>query len=295
MGTVLFDNLFDVNGTVQWQVATERSIQKNKMKEQILTTEYGDVHYWISDDFAAGRLTMFFLHGLTASHELFSKQIGYFEGRYNLLIWDAPAHGASRPFKDFTYEKAAVAAKQILDDNGISQAVFIGQSMGGFITQSVIKRFPDIVSGFVSIDSTPFGEKYYSSSDKWWLRQVEWMSKLYPDKALRKAVAAQCTTTKSAYENMLHMLSFYGKNELCHLMGIGYAGFLEDNCDIKINCPVLLIVGEKDKTGKVKQYNEQWSSELDVPITWIKDAAHNSNDDRPEEVNRAIEEFVSRM
>ena len=263
------------------------------MKKKILPTEYGDVIYWISDDFEEDKITLFFLHGLTASHKLFSKQIEYFDGRYNLLTWDAPAHGESRPYTDFSYEKAAIAAQQILNENGIKKAVFIGQSLGGFITQSVIKRYPEVVSGFVSIDSTPFGEKYYSSSDKWWLRQIEWMSKIYTDKYLRKAIAKQCTTNNDSYMNMIDMLSSYDKKELCHLMGIGFAGFLVDNSDIEIKCPVMLIVGEKDITGKVKKYNREWSETIGVPVTWIENAAHNSNDDNPEAVNNAIDEFLN--
>ena len=263
------------------------------MKEKTLSTDHGIIHYWTSDDLIKDRLTLFFLHGLTAGHDLFTKQLEHFSGRYNLLAWDAPAHGASRPYTDFTYEKAAVAAKRILDDNGITKAVFIGQSMGGFITQSVIKRFPDAVCGFVSIDSTPFGEKYYSASDRWWLRQIEWMSKLYPDGFLRRAIAKQCTSTERSRQNMMNMLAPYTKDELCHLMGIGFAGFLEDNCDIEIKCPVLLIVGQNDITGKVKRYNEKWSATIGVPVTWIENAAHNSNDDNPEAVDHAIDAFLA--
>ena len=37
------------------------------------------------------------------------------------------------------------------------------------------------------------------------------------------------------------MVSVYDKNELCHLMAIGYAGFMEDNCNIIINCPYFSI------------------------------------------------------
>ena len=54
-----------------------------------------------------------------------------------------------------------------------------------------------------------------------------------------------------------------------------------------------MIVGREDKTGKVQSYNRQWSEELGVPITWIEDAAHNSNDDKPETVNKAIEKFLN--
>ena len=262
------------------------------MKEKILKTQYGDVHYWLSDQITKDRNTIFFLHGLTASHDLFVSQTEYFSKDHNLIAWDAPAHGASRPYKDFTYEKAATDAVDILKENGISEAVFVGQSMGGFITQSVIKRFPGYVKGFVSIDSCPFGEKYYSGSDRWWLNQIEWMSALYPDKSLKKAIAKQCTKTERSYQNMHRMLSVYGKKELCHLMGIGYAGFLKDNCDIDITCPVMLIVGEYDKTGKVISYNKEWAKDLNTEIKWISDAAHNSNDDRPEQVNKYIEEFL---
>ena len=265
------------------------------MKKKILPTEYGNVIYWISDDFEEDKITLFFLHGLTASHKLFSKQIEYFDGRYNLLTWDAPAHGESRPYTDFSYEKAAIAAKQILDENGIKKAVFIGQSLGGFITQSVIKRYPEVVSGFVSIDSTPFGEKYYSSSDKWWLRQIEWMSKIYTDKYLRKAIAKQCTTNNDSYMNMIDMLSSYDKKELCHLMGLGYAGFLDDNCELKIQCPVLLILGEKDRTGKVAQYNRAWAQQSGYPLKIIKGAAHNVNVDMPEKVNACIRDFLAEV
>ena len=265
------------------------------MIEKILETESGNVHYWISDQIDYGKKTIFFLHGLTASHELFVKQIEYFDGKFNVIAWDAPAHGASRPYKDFTYEKAAFAARDILRANKINGAVFVGQSMGGFITQSVIKRFPELVKGFVSIDSTPFGEKYYSKSDKWWLKQIEWMSSCYPDKSLRKAVAKQITRTERSYQNMLQMHSYYDKKELCHLLGIGFAGFLEDNSDIKINCPIMLIVGEEESTGKVKQYNAQWAEDLGVPITWIKGVAHNSNDDQPELVNEQIEKFMEQI
>ncbi len=265
------------------------------MIEKILITGFGNVHYWISDRIDRNRMSLFFLHGLTASHALFEKQIPFFEVNYNVIVWDAPAHGLSRPYADFTYEKAANDAVKILDDNGIDTAVFIGQSMGGFITQSVIKRFPERVIGFAAIDSTPYGEKYYSRSDKWWLRQIEWMCSLFPDKSLRKAVAKQCTRTERSYQNMLNMHSFYDKKELCHLLGIGFAGFLDDNSDININCPVLLIVGEHDNTGKVITYNKEWSKDLGVPITWIKDAAHNSNDDRPEQVNELIDLFIAKV
>ena len=164
--------------------------------------------------------------------------------------------------------------------------------MGGFVIQTFLKQYPDSAIGFIGIDTTPFGLSYYSASDKWWLRQVEWMAHCYPHKLLVKGIAKSCTYTKYAYENMIHALKPYTKKELCHLMGIGFAGFLDENCDLNIKCPVLLLLGEYDKTGKVKQYCHNWHKKTGYPLHIIKNAAHNSNLDNYEQVNLEIETFI---
>jgi pimeloyl-ACP methyl ester carboxylesterase len=61
---------------------------------------------------------------------------------------------------------------------------------------------------------------------------------------------------------------------------------------LEINCPVLLILGEKDKTGKVKRYNREWAKQTGYPLVIIRDAAHNANVDKPQEVNNCIRKFL---
>ena len=150
------------------------------MIEKFIETSDGKVYYWVSENMIKDRKNLFFLHGMTGDHTMFAQQYEYFKDKYNIILWDAPAHGKSRPFKNFDYEICAISVKKIFDAENIAAAVFIGQSMGGFITQAVIKRYPEIVSAFVSIDSTPYGKEYYSRSDIFWLKQVEWMAHLYP-------------------------------------------------------------------------------------------------------------------
>lgn len=257
-----------------------------------LETENGPVAYWVSDS-PAQRPALVFLHGLTANHTLFEKQASHFQGRFRVLCWDAPAHGQSRPYARFTYARAAEHLKAILDKERIERAVLIGQSMGGFVSQAFLKRYGALAAGFIGIDTTPFGLGYYSRSDQWWLRQIEWMSRCYPHGALVKGIARGCVCTRPAYENMLSTLEQYEKRELCHLMGIGYADFLKENGDMDIPCPVLLLLGERDRLGKVRQYCEAWQRRTGYPLHIIENAAHNANVDNPERVNAEIEAFVS--
>ena len=69
------------------------------MQEKIYPTPCGGIHYWVSQEHGPDGATLVFLPGLTADHRLFDKQVAFFEGKYNLLVWDAPGHGASWPFR----------------------------------------------------------------------------------------------------------------------------------------------------------------------------------------------------
>lgn len=265
------------------------------MRENYIDTKQGKVYYWLSDFWNEERKTIIFLHGLTANHTMFEKQYDFFGEGYNIMGWDAPAHGKSRPYKEFSYPNAVDVLKQIFVKHGIRSVIMVGQSMGGYIAQSFIAKYPSMVSAFVAIDTTPYGDMYYSKSDRWWLRQIEWMSYLYPFNAMKKAIAKQVSVTKDGYENMLSMLSPYTKKELCHLMGIGYAGFLDDNTNLQIECPIIILLGDKDKTGKVQGYNKLWAKNTDFPLIFIKNAAHNSNVDNPEAVNHEIHKFIQSL
>lgn len=263
---------------------------KNSMlEEKSVCSEYGRTYYWISR--CDSEITLVFLPGLTANHTLYEKQIDRFVNKYNIVVWDCPAHGKSRPYSEFTYTNVTAELKAILDTEKIEKAIFVGQSLGGMIAQFFINRYPTMARGFVSIDSVPFGN-YYSKSDLFWLEQIEWMSMLFPNKMLRKSMAKMCGKTAYAQNKMMEMLSNYSKNELCHLMYIGEAAFIPENMEMELPCKVLLILGEKDKVGKVAQYNKKWAKKTNYPIVIVKDAAHNSNEDQPEMVNDLIEDFI---
>lgn len=262
------------------------------MEEKILNTPRGKIHYWYHEPGHPNACTLVFLHGLTADHTLFEKQAEYFRINHRLIIWDAPGHGKSRPYEGFGYANAAEDLKNLLDEEHIEQAVFIGQSMGGFVIQSFMKRYRSYVRAFIAIDSTPYGLDYYSPSDNWWLNQIGWMSALYPYSMLIRAVSESSTYTDDARFNMYHALKNLTKTEITELYDQGFKDFTEENADLVITCPTLLLVGEHDITGKVKEYNHRWHEATGFPLIIVPDAAHNSNRDNPEFVNKVIEAFL---
>ena len=107
------------------------------------------------------------------------------------------------------------------------------------------------------------------------------------------AVALCALATPSG--NMLAMLADNTKDELCRLMYIGFAGFIPEISEMKIKCPLWLLVGQHDKTGKVMAYNKKWHKQEGFPLYIIEGAAHNANDDQPQQVNRLLSTFLQAL
>ncbi len=255
----------------------------------------GVVHYWINRNVMKDAKFIIFTHGLTANHTMFEKQVEYFASKYSVITWDVPLHGLSRPYQDFSYYHTAVELRTILNQEKIDKVILVGMSMGGYPSQEFARLYPDLVEGFVALDTTPFGPNYYSRSDLWWLKQVAPMANWFTDGMLRKSMAKSVSKTKYSYEKMMEMLAPLTKAQIIEQMDLAYGVFAKENKEVSFTFPVLLLLGEHDTTGKVKHYNEEWSKRTGYPLHLIKNAAHLSNGDNPEQVNGEIEAFIQRL
>lgn len=65
--------------------------------------------------------------------------------------------------------------------------------------------------------------------------------------------------------------------------------------NMRFSCPVLILAGEYDTTGKVKAYCRAWAEKTGYPLHMIADAAHFSNGDNAGQVNAEIEGFIKQL
>lgn len=270
------------------------------MIEKVYSTSNGNIHYWISDCFHSESATLVFLPGLTADHRLFEKQISYFEGKQNVLVWDAPGHNKSWPFVlDFTLMDKARWLDEILVQEGILNPIIIGQSMGGYVGQAYAELYPQKLKGFISIDSAPLQRKYVTAAEIWLLKKMEPVYRYYPWKSLLKSGTNGVATTEYGRSLMRDiMLTYQGQQaRYAKLSGHGFlmlAEAMEANLPYQLNCPALLICGTKDMAGSCIRYSKAWTRETGIPLEWIPNAGHNSNTDAPELVNSLIEKFITK-
>lgn len=268
------------------------------MLEKIYSTRCGQIHYWINPDGTNQDKQLVFLPGLTADHRLFDKQIEYFEGKYPMFVWDAPAHALSYPFDmDFSLADKATWLNEILLENGFDKPVIIGQSMGGYLGQMFMQLFPNKVVGFVSIDSAPLQKQYYTGIELWLLHRMTPVYRHYPWKTLLRQGTNGVATSEYGRALMKEFMMTYDgdQDRYSRLAGGGYrilVEAVEAELPYEITCPVMLICGTKDMAGSTKRYNRAWHAKTGLPLHWIEGAGHNANTDKPEEINRLITEFL---
>jgi pimeloyl-ACP methyl ester carboxylesterase len=267
------------------------------MREEFYKTDSGSIRYWISM-IDTDIVTLVLLPGLTADHRLFEKQIEYFKDKYNLFVWDAPAHAASWPFEyNFSLKDKTKWLKEILERENIKTPVVAGQSMGGYVGQVFSELYPEELKGFIAVDSAPIQRKYMKSWEIWLLKRLEFIFLCYPWKLLLKLITKAVAETGYGRNLMYEMMTEYDgdKRRFCKLISHGFkilAEAIEEDLPYAINCPALLICGEKDRTGSVIKFNKAWHEETGIPIEWIENAGHNSNTDKPETINRLIDNFI---
>lgn len=283
---------------IREEKAFHLTVLEGAMKEKVYQTSCGAIHYWVSI-INEDEITLVFLPGLTADHRLFDKQIEYFGKRYNLVVWDAPAHAASWPFRfDFDLFDKAKWIYEILEREKIAKPVIIGQSMGGYVGQAFAQLYPDRLKGFIAIDSAPLQRKYVTAAELWLLKKMEPVYAHYPWKLLLKSGTDGAAVSEYGRKLMREMMLVYDGDQkrYAKISGHGFrilAEAMEKDLPYEITCPALLICGAKDHAGSCIRYNKAWHRDTQIPLHWIEGAGHNSNTDQPERINGLIEGFLA--
>ena len=268
------------------------------MIEKIYETPSGIIHYWTNDAVKSYQSALVFLPGLTADHRLFEKQIEYFKDTYRVLVWDAPGHASSYPFRlDFTLFDLATWLDEIFIKERIENPIVIGQSMGGYVGQVYAQLFPEKLKGLVTIDSPSLQRKYYTAMELWLLKNMETIYRIYPWKFLLKSGPKSVSTKDYGRKLMYDMMMIYDGDQerYARLAGYGYKIFseaVEKKLSYEVKCPQLAICGKEDRAGSCIRYLKAYERNTGKSVQWIDEAGHNSNADQPDIVNRLINEFL---
>jgi pimeloyl-ACP methyl ester carboxylesterase len=108
-------------------------------------------------------------HGFAASSHMFAKTAPALAADHTVIAWDMPGHGRSESPDDpsaFSVASFLAAMLDLVDGAGAERAVFLGHSLGGYLSLDLALAHPDRTAGLVLVDTGP-GYRNDAARDGW--------------------------------------------------------------------------------------------------------------------------------
>ena len=261
------------------------------MRHHIMETKKGPVHYWVD---GKGDECLFFTHGMTLTHQIFLPQIAYFREKYTIIVWDVPAHGFSRPYKEYNQTECTQLMATILEKEDIQSAHMIGESMGGYIAQELAFHYPEKTTSLSLIGSHPLGKEDYWKIEQWLLKNAYHIIHFTPYFIMVGITVAFSGRNPVGRETTRLSITQHSKEEIQKIAKEVYRDFLSFETDLVYpsNIPVGIFYGKGDFVGRLKRINSKWAAKRGYYKKAVSQSAHNLNIDNPIAFNKEFESFL---
>lgn len=235
------------------------------------------------------------IHAFPVDSEMFRPQLDGLKGRFRVIAPDLRGFGKTPVTGPVTIDSFATDVADLLDLLKVERAVVGGVSMGGYVTLGMLRVAAHKVAGVVMMDTQAMADDDAARSKR--EENAQRISKeglgFYVEAQVPKMIAKSSSPSlKGAVEAAMRRQSPEGAANALRAM----AG-RPDGRDMlaRFGGKALVIVGEEDEVtplAKAKQMAElvPGSTLLTVPH-----AAHFANWERPDEVNRALADFLGSL
>jgi pimeloyl-ACP methyl ester carboxylesterase len=256
-----------------------------------------------------GEPPIVFIHGLAGSWQNWLENVPYFAAAgHRVVAFDLPGFGASEmPREKISIPGYARFVNTLFDRLGLSSAIVVGNSMGGFIGTELAIQFPARVEELVLVSAAGLTVEYQRHDRA--LGLLRYGTRLLAVwggfVGARSAALASRPRTRWLLMNVVvsrpEQLSPALVSE--QLRGVGKPGFV-DGLDAlthypirsrlgEIGCPTLIVWGEDDRLVPARDADEFERLIPDATkIVWPQ-TGHLAMLERPEAFNALVERFVA--
>jgi len=250
----------------------------------------------------AGKDWVVFIHGAGGSSSIWFRQIKAYREEFNVLLVDLRGHGKSKRMsrmkeyykEKYSFKTVSRDVLQVLNDQGIEQAHFVGVSLGTIIIRTIGEMEPDRVLSAVMCGAIT--RLNVRSRVLVWLGHT--FKKLVPFMWLYKLFAWIIMPRKNHQESRFLFISEakqMARNEFLKWFRLTYDvnPLLKYFKEVEMNAPTLYVMGEEDHMflPPVKKMIDDFKhSYLEI----VSGSGHVVNVEKPEEFNRISLEFLIR-
>lgn len=266
------------------------------MKDMIppseITRKGCPLRFWLTGP--EERPLIVFTHGAGVDHREWEGSLSLVAQNYRVLCWDVRGHGQSRPTSyPFTLERATDDLLALLDAVGANQAILVGHSMGGNISQEVIFRAPGRVQAAVLLGCTSNTQRL-SLLEQGLAYLIGPLLEAYPYTLLRYQSAYFHTDRTEVRAYLYEAFGQMSRAEFKAVIPQLLSG-LHEEPGYQIPVPFLLLHGEHDIFGNIRIMAQAWArTEPCCEYAIVPRAGHMANMDNPQAFNQLLLDFLHR-
>jgi pimeloyl-ACP methyl ester carboxylesterase len=259
-----------------------------EMEERTLGREGFDLHYWVGGK--AGAPWVVLTHGATIDHCEWEATLPVVGEHFRVAAWDVRGHGRSRPAR-FSVGAAVGDLLALLDALEAPQAVLVGHSMGGNLSQELVFHHPERVRAMACLGCT-WNSQRLSRGEALMVRLARPLLAAYPRQALVNQALRATTQSKAGQDLLRPAMESHSKAEMVDIM-TALLACLHEEPGYAIGKPLLLMVGDQDATGNIRKAMPLWAErEPNCRLVVIPQARHGANLDQPEAFHKALMGFL---
>ncbi len=105
--------------------------------------------------YGKGVKTLVLLHGFLENSSMWKSVVDEFSNEFKVICIDLLGHGKSECLGYVhTMEEIAESVKAVLTKEQVSKAIFVGHSMGGYVTLALAEKYPEVIEKLCLLNST---------------------------------------------------------------------------------------------------------------------------------------------
>jgi 3-oxoadipate enol-lactonase len=267
---------------------------KNIESQQIIAN---DITISYTDTGPANAPVIIFIHGFPFNKSMWSRQVETLSAKYRMIAYDVRGHGDSGPGeKVFSIELFVSDLIKLLKGLKIEKTILCGLSMGGYIALNAIVNFPEYFSGLILCDTNCIADtpetiqkrmKAIETVEKQGLARYaeENMENYFAPESFEnrkeEIAAVRQMILKTPVQSVINtLLALSRRKETCSQLH-------------RINVPVLILVGEKDKITPPEAATSMQEKIKGSSLGIVRFAAHLSNMENPVQFSEQVIEFAA--
>ncbi len=238
-----------------------------------------------------------FIHGLGGNHAVWFQQTPFFAKDHTVVTMSqrgfAPSGG------DQTKYDVGVLVEDlttVLDAAGISDAVIVGQSMGGWTALAFALTHPQRTRALVLADTVAgISDDAIAAHQQQMIAKARALSATPPPLGVHPALSPQFSKRDPAKAYLYQTLATFGSPAPGAIASQLAAARVDDGRLKQSKVPTLFVLGDGDTVFPPQILRDAASHVPDAKIVEIKDSGHSAYYEQPAAWNEAVARFVAQL